>query len=245
MPKDQVPEQVRKAQNKVQDTYEDSRGRNYDIRQVVKGNERLVTATGMIRDAMLKTCEIKDRDTLRKHIEAQEMLFHLITLYAWAVLKNRYKNGLNIECAELAVARASGQVYQWVMEGNRKPDYRIYTRTSTTVGHRYLDEIDKLHPEDTGLTGEEGKNIDVPVEGGNKLDYLQEHIESVVIRLRDQNKLTERQKVVFCYKFGLCNHELIEKQGDIAEKLGISNAAVSNALQKALTIIQETVKKEL
>ena len=91
MPKDQVPEQVRKAQNKVQDTYEDSRGRNYDIRQVVKGNERLVTATGMIRDAMLKTCEIKDRDTLRKHIEAQEMLFHLITLYAWAVLKNRYK----------------------------------------------------------------------------------------------------------------------------------------------------------
>ena len=243
MPKDQVPEQVRKAQNKVQDTYEDSRGRNYDIRQVVKGNERLVTATGMIRDAMLKTCEIKDRDTLRKHIEAQEMLFHLITLYAWAVLKNRYKNGLNIECAELAVARASGQVYQWVMEGNRKPDYRIYTRTSTTVGHRYLDALNTLPPEPPVDTNGEPPEIIAP--SSKPIDEMKEHLENLIIRLRDQEKLTEREKEVFCYKLGLCGYDLLEKQGDIAREMNISNAAVSNAFKKGFAVLQDAASKDV
>ena len=243
MPTDQVPEQVRKAQNKVQDTYEDSRGRNYDIRQVVKGNERLVTATGMIRDAMLKTCEIKDRDTLRKHIEAQEMLFHLITLYAWAVLKNRYKNGLNIECAELAVARASGQVYQWVMEGNRKPDYRIYTRTSTTVGHRYLDALNTLPPEPP--VGPDGEPPEPIAPTSKTIDEMKEHLENLIIRLRDQEKLTEREKEVFCYKLGLCGYDLLEKQGDIAREMNISDAAVSNAFKKGFAVLQDAASKDV
>ena len=239
MGKENIPEQVKRGNQIVQDTYEDSRGKNYTIRQ----EEKLVTATGMIRDAMLKTRDIKDRDTLYKHYQAQEMLFYVISLYAWATLNSSYGKDLNVECAEQAISKAVAQVYQWVMDGNRTPNYRIFTRTRVTARSRYLDALDTLPPEPPVGPEEEPPEIIAPT--SEPIDEMKEHLENLIIRLRDQEKLTEREKEVFCYKLGLCGYELLEKQGDIARKMNISDAAVSNAYKKGFAVLQDAASKDV
>ena len=77
------------------------------------------------------------------------------------------------------------------------------------------------------------------------IDEMKEHLENLIIRLRDQEKLTEREKEVFCYKLGLCGYELLEKQGDIARKMNISDAAVSNAFKKSFAVLQDAASKDV